>query len=186
MNFCKNCGGKLRDGDIFCPKCGAETNLQPGTPPSNNHRNNQGLIIAVIIAVAAGIIAAACIIFFVSGNSAPAPTPTPAPSASPAPSPTAIPATPTPIPFTRVQTYSPNYSYKRMSDIHSSVQASDEEMRQMYDVISGFNNTWVNYVNTGNIDFVFDYLREGSEAYNNANPQSPIPNPLKGLIKEKN
>lgn len=69
--------------------------------------------------------------------------------------------------LSRIVTYSPNYTYKRMSDIHSSIEATDTEMRQMSDLIQSFNNSWILYINTGDRS-VFSYLREGTEAYNNA------------------
>lgn len=64
-------------------------------------------------------------------------------------------------------TYNSNYTYKRMSDIYSSVSASDDEMKTVTNIINRFYVLWVNYVNTGDSE-IFDLIKEGTGAYNNA------------------
>ena len=58
-------------------------------------------------------------------------------------------------------TYNSNYTYKRMSDIYSSVSASDDEMKTVTNIINRFYVLWVNYVNTGDSE-IFDLIKEGT------------------------
>ena len=67
----------------------------------------------------------------------------------------------------RTVSYAPGYTYKRMSDIHSSKEATDEEFLKMQELITSYNNAWIKYVNS-NDNAVFGYLRSGTEAYRNA------------------
>ena len=81
---------------------------------------------------------------------------------------TATPSTPaptaTPVP-PRVDLYSPSYTYKRMSEIHSSYLVSDEVFYELKQIILDFDYKCVEYMNNGDMS-VFMYLRPGTTAYN--------------------
>ncbi len=81
--------------------------------------------------------------------------------------PTQPPPTPTPTPIPRIVTYNSGYTYKRMSDIHSSAFANDAEFITLKNVITDFNNNWINFVNSSDRT-VFKYLRNGTKAYDYA------------------
>ena len=66
--------------------------------------------------------------------------------------------------FPRNSTYSSGYTYNNMQEIHSSKEAEDKEAFEMQDVVTSFNNSWVEYVNSGDTS-VFSYLRADTQAY---------------------
>lgn len=69
--------------------------------------------------------------------------------------------------FERYVTYSSALTYRDMPDIHYSSRSSDEVCFEMEDFINKFNDSWISYVNEGD-KAVFDYLRYGTKAYQNA------------------
>ena len=78
------------------------------------------------------------------------------------PTPTIEP-TPTPLP-PRQDLYNANLEYKRMSSIHSSYLASDDEYLALKDVILAFDDNCPNYMNYGDTT-ALGYLKPGSTAY---------------------
>ena len=66
--------------------------------------------------------------------------------------------------FLRESTYDSGYTYTNMEEIHSSEEAEDEEAFEMQELVTDFNNAWVEYINSGD-ETVFSYLREDTQAY---------------------
>ena len=183
--FCANCGAvvetvveqnKQAEAPVINDKDVIQERVADGSQ-NTNQRNNTPVIIVTIIASLAIIMAAVAALLIAdpfgwlhnrgSEQNGDASFPTAMPLATATPMPTATPEPTLPPSMTRLETYSRNYTYKRMNDIHSSVSASDSELLEMQELITNFNTSWTDYINV-NDRTVFNYLREGTEAYNNA------------------
>ena len=66
--------------------------------------------------------------------------------------------------FPRKSTYNSGYTYNNMEEIHSSKETDDAKAFEVKDVVTNFNNSWVEYVNSGDSS-VFSYLRADTQAY---------------------
>ncbi|MBR3934269.1 MAG: hypothetical protein IKJ68_10245 [Clostridia bacterium] len=67
--------------------------------------------------------------------------------------------------FNRIKTYSPNYVYKSMPDIYSTIAATDAECFEMENYITHYNKLWLNLVNYKD-DSILSYVRYGTPPYN--------------------
>lgn len=66
--------------------------------------------------------------------------------------------------FARLSTYNMEYTYKGMEGIHFSSEADDKTSHRLSDAVKTFNNSWIEFVNNGDRK-VFNYLKEGTQAY---------------------
>lgn len=191
--YCENCGKELKDNDKFCENCGCrvkdtfdeytegikKSDLNNAVSGAKNPGNVVIIILIVILGIFILIGSAWCGFEMYSrykknpsaAQTAISPTADPTTktdsAASTIPPSTAKPTATIPPAVNRISSYNASYTYKRMGDIHSSVSASDNELAQMKNLITDYNNAWINYINN-NDNTVFNYLRKDTEAYNNA------------------
>ena len=144
---------------------------QPPQPVSINNtpQKSKWFAISLILAGCAVPLLLVVVIFATisvyNANNTPDPTIEPISTVIPATEPPATPA-PTPVPLPpRQDLYNASYTYKRMSEIHSSYLASDEEFYELRETILDFNYKCTDYINNGNMS-VFMYLRPDTTAYN--------------------
>lgn len=124
--------------------------------------NNNSIIITIIIAVTVLLIAALIIMLvFISSKDSDKD------AATPAPAPT-ITQTAEPVKeqrqIYRVSTFNPSLTYKRMGEIKSSVESSDDKLIIMDDFIKVFVTACDDYMNN-NTNTLFQYLAPGTTAY---------------------
>ena len=186
FKYCENCGSKMNINDKFCSNCGPAKQTINYTDGRNNKPKSQ-INITLIVLLTAIVVLLSVILGFVlygGGSDKDEPSPSPqlthtpesTPTPEPTPAPTIVVVTPQPVqpqPYvdnkpqyqTRVDLYSPNLTYKRMSGIHNTYLTDDYTYYEIASVIHQFNNDCENYMN----DFtsvVPMALRRGSTAYN--------------------
>ena len=179
--ICNFCNRQIDDSAKFCVHCGKSVppiSQQPVTANVTQTLNAQeeerkkttNLIVWVICLVAVILITIVIGVGIISrkqaGQAVPSPMPQPQQQA------VAVQPTPTPQPvFNRVETYSRNYSYKKMATIHASAPASDAECFELQGFIVTYNDLWTKLVNERDYS-IFAYLRPDTTAHSYATKYS--------------
>ena len=171
IRSCPYCGTVQQADMMFCGKC--------GKPMNGNKKNQSGKYIAVIVVLVLVLLGFcsffAAYMFYTNNvankddNMGIAATNAPGSNTSPTPAPIQTLAPNTAQSAVQHNTvreslYSPSAEYKRMADIHNSVQCSDDIFSELTYVICDFDRCCEAYMNFGDAE-VFKYLRSGTTAY---------------------
>ena len=132
--------------------------------PVSEKPSGKVVMVVICILVAVAIVLAGVLVFLSVYNSGGEDAPIDTPKTEETdnkPDDTEIPEEPE---FPRKSSFDSGYVYLNMEEVRSSEEADDSEAFEMQDVVTNFNNSWVEYVNTGDTS-VFSYLRANTQAY---------------------